>query len=78
MPPWGVWSLRRPRTEGTILVQDKGRGSQASPGQTTPPRNAGRDKGLRDLRGEDRRWSVWLTSGVTGWSEWEHCAFKPA
>ena len=54
------------RTEGTKIVQDKGRGSQALPGQITPPRNAGRDKGLRDLKGGDRRWSVWLTSGVTG------------
>ena len=54
------------RTEGWKKVQDKDRGSQALPGQITPPRNAGRDKGLRNLKGGDHRWSVWLTSGVTG------------
>ena len=37
------------RTEGLILVQDKSRGSLATPGRVTPPRNAGRDKGLRDF-----------------------------
>ena len=37
------------RTGGLILVQDKSRGSQATPGRVTPPRNAGRDKGLQDL-----------------------------
>lgn len=44
------------RTEGSKKVQDKGRGSQALPGQITPPRNAGRDKGLRDLT----RLNLWL------------------
>ena len=30
-------------------VRDKARGPQAPPTRTTPPRNAGRDKGLRDF-----------------------------
>ena len=50
----------------SILVQDKGRGSQAPLPPVTPSRKAGRGNGLRDFGGGGLRWSVWIDSGVTG------------
>ena len=50
----------------SILVQDKGRGSQAPLLPVTPSRKAGRHKGLRAFGGGGLRWSVWINSGVTG------------
>ena len=51
---------------GSIFAQDKGRGSQAAPAQITTPRNAGRFKGFDVSGSGDQRWSVDLTSDLTG------------
>ena len=64
-----VWSSRTQkcgRIERSILVQDKGRGSQAPLQPVTPSRKAGRHKGSRVFGGGGHRWSVWINSGVTG------------
>ena len=59
-------------------AQYKARGSPAPSGQTTPPRNAGRDKGLRDFEGVDDRWSDLEHFEGQGWWESERFPLKPA
>ena len=54
------------RSSRSILVLDKGRGSQAPLQPVTPSRKAGRHKGSRVFGGGGHRWSVWINSGVTG------------
>ena len=49
----------------SILVQDKGRGSQAPLQPVTPSRKAGRCTGLWAFGSGGLRWSVWINSGVT-------------
>ena len=43
---------------GSKMKQDKGRGSERPSVRATPPRNAGREAGLRDFHCGDHRWSV--------------------
>ena len=52
--------------DGSILKQDKGRGSLAPSARVTSPRNAGRFKGFDVLDSGDQRWSVGITSDVIG------------
>ena len=51
---------------GSKMEQDKGRGSERPSGRATPPRNAGREAGLRDFHRGDHRWSVDLRLAVKG------------
>ena len=51
---------------GSKMKQDKGRGSERPSVRATPPRNAGREAGLRDFHCGDHRWSVDPRLAVTG------------
>ena len=48
------------------MKQDKGRGSERPSGRATPPRDAGREAGLRDFSRGGHRWSVCPHLAVTG------------
>lgn len=68
---FGAFSLgKMPRSkgnaEGSKKEQDKGRGSQVAPARITTPRSAGRFKGFDVSDSGGQRWSVGITSDITG------------